>query len=557
MCTSVEDFISVGSWSRYIVTPMPEIMKTVEDFVSVGSWSWFVATSVIICASLVSLWWSLPRYGRNRGPKIFPIVGCLPQILWNAQRIYDWTTEELQKTPSLTMRSMVPGLAFIETANPVNVEHILKTKFENYPKGPFLCNMFYDLLGLGVFNADGSSWKLQRKVASPEFSRRTLREFALTSMQKETTDRLIPILDSVCDQGSVTDLQDLLLRFSFDTACQIAFGSDPGCLNSELSSAPFAKAFDDIVLLSTNRSWGTFPPWRLQRFLNIGSERKLSQSLKVVDKFALNLISTRRMELAKGEGNQVTSDLLSRFMQIADEFVELPEIKQKIGEDPRSKHVQPSDLFLRDIVTGFLLAGRDTSASGLAWFFWLLSSHREVEDTIYNEIMHILTLRKGERALQDEMFTFEELKNMHYLHGALTESMRLYPPVPEDSKEAAADDIWPDGTRVAKGTVVSYHIYAMGRNESTWGKDCLEFRPDRFLRDGVFVPPSPYEYPVFQAGPRMCLGVDMAFMQMKLVAATLILRYVFALRNGYQARYDLALTMKIVEGLPVYVRHRS
>lgn len=532
------------------------MLTATEDFVSVLSWSWLLA----ICASFVFLWWSLASYGQNQGPKLFPLVGCLPQILWNADRIYEWTTGELQKTASMTMRSAIPGLAFIETANPANVEHMLKTNFENYPKGPFFCNMFYDLLGLGVFNADGLSWKRQRRVAIPEFSRRSLREFALKSMQKEITDRLLPLLDRVSLQGHVVDLQDLLLRFSFDTACQIAFGSDPGCLNLDLSSCPFAKAFDDAVLLSTNRSWGTFPPWRVQKFFNMGSERKLRQALEVVDEFALNLIKTRKadLELAGDEPDHVTSDLLSRFVHFADEFVELPEIKQKIAEDPRSKHVNPSDLFLRDIVTGFLLAGRDTSASGLAWFFWLLSTHREVEDAIFGEIMLILSSRKEEHGLVEErLFSFEELKNMHYLHAALTESMRLYPPVPEDSKEAAADDVWPDGTVVAKNTVVSYHIFAMGRNESTWGRDCLEFKPQRFLRDGVFVPPSPYDYPVFQAGPRMCLGMDMAMMQMKLVAASLICRYVFVGRVGYCARYDLSLTMKIAEGLPFHVHPRS
>lgn len=533
------------------------ITVAVEDFrASVGSCSWLVtATSTLVCAlPLVLFWWFHPHYGRNRGPKIFPIVGCLPQLLFHAQRFHDWTTEELQKTPTMTLRGVIPGLDYIETANPANVEHMLKTNFENYPKGEFFCTMFYDVLGLGIFNADGSSWKLQRRVASPEFTRRTLRDFALKSVQSELTDRFIPILDNFCcdDNNPVVDLQDLLLRFTFDTACQIAFGTDPGCLNSQLASAPFAKAFDEAVLLSTLRSWGIFPPWQVKKFFNIGSERKLRQSLKIVDAFALDLIGCRRRELALGQCKDV-SDLLSRFMQIADDFVQLPEIQSKIAEDPRSKHVQASDLFLRDIVTGFLLAGRDTSAVGLAWFFWLLSSHREVEDRILDEIAAISQARsQGDAAL-----SFEELKDMHYLHAALTEAMRLYPPVPEDSKAAAVDDVWPDGTVVAKGTVVAFHIFAMGRNESTWGPDCLEFRPERFLRDGVFVPPSPFEYPVFQAGPRTCLGMDMAMMQMKLVAATLISQYVFVVKKGYRANYDLSLTMKIVEGLPVHVRRRE
>ncbi|MCL7026598.1 hypothetical protein MKW94_010330 [Papaver nudicaule] len=68
---------------------------------------------------------------------------------------------------------------------------------------------------------------------------------------------------------------------------------------------------------------------------------------------------------------------------------------------------------------------------------------------------------------------------MVYIHASLCESMRLYPPVPIDSKEAASDDILPDGTIVMKGMRVSYSPFAMGRMENLWGSDCNEFKPER------------------------------------------------------------------------------
>ena len=64
---------------------------------------------------------------------------------------------------------------------------------------------------------------------------------------------------------------------------------------------------------------------------------------------------------------------------------------------------------------------------------------------------------------------------MVYTHAALSESMRLYPPVPLDSKEAADDDVLPDGTVVKRGMRVTYHVYAMGRSERLWGSDWAEF----------------------------------------------------------------------------------
>ena len=113
--------------------------------------------------------------------------------------------------------------------------------------------------------------------------------------------------------------------------------------------------------------------------------------------------------------------------------------------------------------------------------------------------------------------TDEALSRMHYLHAAITEAMRLYPPVPISMHHCKQDDVLPDGTFVGKGWSLNHSVYAMSRLEGLWGKDCEEFRPERWLRkDGTFQPESPFRFPVFHAGPRMCLGKELAYIQMKL-----------------------------------------
>jgi cytochrome P450 len=148
---------------------------------------------------------------------------------------------------------------------------------------------------------------------------------------------------------------------------------------------------------------------------------------------------------------------------------------------------------------------------------------------------------------------------MHYVHAALYESMRLFPPVQFDSKFAAGDDTLPDGTAVTKGTRVTYHAYAMGRMESVWGPDCAKFRPERWLRGGRFVPVSPYRYPVFQAGLRVCLGKELAVMEMKAVSVAVVRMFDVEVvgENGAGAaapRFAPGLTASISGGLPVRVR---
>lgn len=211
-----------------------ETTTGVEDFVVVREWPWLITTSTLLCAvSLFYIWWQHPLFGRNRGPKLLPIVGCLPQIVMNANRFYDWGTEQMQRTPTQSWRGILPGkFDYIEMANAANVEDILKTNFKNYPKEEFVPANFFNLLGFGIFNADDSVWKLQLRVASPMFATQTLRDLALNSVHTELTERLIPILESFCDSNAIVDLQELLFRFTFDSICQLAFGTDPRCLTS-------------------------------------------------------------------------------------------------------------------------------------------------------------------------------------------------------------------------------------------------------------------------------------------------------------------------------------
>ena len=93
------------------------------------------------------------------------------------------------------------------------------------------------------------------------------------------------------------------------------------------------------------------------------------------------------------------------------------------------------DKFLRDIVVNFMIAGRDTSATTLSWFFHLLSKNPEAEKRILEEIHEVV--KENECAsLEESISLFCEslvhtvLDKMHYLHAALTETLRLYPPVP-------------------------------------------------------------------------------------------------------------------------------
>jgi len=510
------------------------------------------------------------KYGPNR----YPLVGSLFAFWKNRRRHIEWAAEMLAESPTQTIvLERLGGIRTVLTANPENLEHILKTRFDNYPKGNPFTAILHDLLGKGIFNADGDTWKLQRKVASYEFSSGSLRNFVLKVVE-EVTDRLLPMLHNASETGRCLDLQDILQRFAFDTICKVAFGVDPAWLDARFAESELAGALDVAAKLSAGRSAAPIQlVWKMKRMLNIGSEKRLSEAVAVVHEFAMEVIRRRRSQISNGgctasDSKWEQSDLLSRFMALSS--TNSNSTCKGHGHDMPTDAMGVeredccSDEFLRDMIISFILAGRDTTSSALTWFFWLLSSHPHVEEAIYKEIAHLIAARSQDidsSSSSPVLFSYKEMQNMHYLHASICESMRLYPPVLLDSKHALHNDVLPDGTFVGKGTRVTYHPYAMGRMNAIWGADCLQFKPERWVnKDGHFVPQSPFKFAVFQGGVRVCLGKEMAFIEMKFVAATVI--SMFRLQppvDSLQRTPKLVhcLTARMEGGFPVVVQRRT
>ncbi|KAF5197587.1 Cytochrome p450 [Thalictrum thalictroides] len=369
-------------------------------------------------------------------------------------------------------------------------------------------------------------------MASLELNTVSLRYYAFEIAANEINNRLLPLLqlaaaaDHKNNKDCCLDLQDVFRRFTFDNICRFTFGLDPGCLQLSLPMSNFAVAFDLASKLSAERALLPSPYiWKIKRWFNIGSEKKLKSAIKLINELGDEIIRQRRLMMDYDNNNH---DLLSRFMTTVT-----------------------NDKYLRDIIISFILAGRDTVASALTCFFWILAKYPKVESAILDEAYHLM-------GSSQSVASFEQVHKMTYLQAALYESMRLYPPVQFDSKFAQERDILPNGTLVKRGTRVTYHTYAMGRMEEIWGSDCLEFKPERWLKNGLFSPVNAYKYPVFQAGIRVCVGKEMALLEMKSVVVALIRQFKMApAEPNTGIRFAPGLTAALVGGHRVMVRERK
>ncbi|KAJ0040280.1 hypothetical protein Pint_26942 [Pistacia integerrima] len=396
------------------------------------------------------------------------------------------------------------NMDILATVDPANIHYIMSSNFSNFPKGPEFKEIF-DVLGDGIFYTDSDLWRSQRKAAQMLMNHQRFQKFLVKTSLEKLEKGLIPILEHVAKEGKVVDLQDLFQRFTFDSTFILVTGYDPACLSIEFPEVPFSKALEDADEAIFYRHVIPERVWKLQRWLGVGEEKKMKKAKETLDRVVFEYIQKKREELSKG-------------IQAKEEA---------------------------DGVDFFMIAGRDTTSSALTWFLWLLSKNPQVETKIREELKTIIPTDKTEAKWWK--FDIKELNKLAYLHGALCETLRLYPPVPFQHKVPIVPDILPSGHRVTpKKNKILFFLYAMG-NEVNMGEDCLEFKPERWISEkgGIKHEPS-YKFLAFNAGPRTCLGKEVAFIQMKTVAATIIHNYNVQIVKGQHHSPNVSIILHMM-----------
>ncbi|KAJ0968256.1 hypothetical protein J5N97_025173 [Dioscorea zingiberensis] len=468
-----------------------------------------------------------------------PMAGTIFHQLLNFRTVHDYHTKLSHKYKTFRLFTPVGNQTY--TVDPENIEYILRTNFKNYVKGEHTHRNCEELFGDGIFAIDGEKWRHQRKLASYEFSTRVLRDFSGVVFRSNAA-KVASIVHQGASSNQTLEIQDLLMRSTMDSIFKVGFGVELNSLEGPEEGNTFMNAFDNCSEIIMQRYFN--PLWKIMRFLNTGPEAKLKESIKLIDGFVYKLIHTKMEQNSKQDSDSMKKeDILSRFLVERE-------------RDPENM----TDKYLRDIILNFLIAGKDTTAGTLSWFIYMLCKHPLVQEKVAEEVEEATKASENTKNINEfaKNLTDEALDRMHYLHAALSETLRLYPAVPLDSKVCFSDDTLPDGFTVKKGDIVFYQPYPMGRMKYLWGDDAEIFRPERWLdENGVFKPESPFKFIAFNAGPRICLGRDFAYRQMKIFAAVLVHFFGFKLSDKNKVvKYRTMITLHIDQGLHVNAFHR-
>ncbi|CAA7391776.1 unnamed protein product [Spirodela intermedia] len=478
------------------------------------------------------------RQPGKRKKRYAPLVGSILNQAINFPRIHDYHTDQARRFKCF--RLFHPSRGYVYLADPRDVEYILSTNFANYGKGSYNRDNLEDLLGDGIFGVDGEKWRHQRKLASHEFSTRNLRDYS-SNIFKQDAVRLAKVISEAVSSNQPVDIQDLIMRSTMDSIFKVGLGMKLDTLRGRNEEeARFSKAFDDSSELVIWRYTDVL--WKVKRALNVGTEAALRRNMTIIDNFIYKIIDEKLEQMSQGRVDLMKKDdILSRFL----------EARQKEPENITRK-------YLRDTVLNFMVAGKDTTATALSWFFYMMCKHPDVQEKLAEQVDEATKARSSGLSMAEFTENLGLVNDLPYLHAALNETLRLYPSVPQDSKMCFSDDTLPSGFDVKAGDMVTYLPYSMGRLKDLWGDDAEDFRPERWLDEGGSLRhESPFKFTAFQGGPRVCLGREFAYRQMKIIAAVLLHFFKFEMADdGKDIRYRTMITL-LMQGLRLRVSLRS
>ncbi|KAL9631158.1 MAG: hypothetical protein Q9204_004369 [Flavoplaca sp. TL-2023a] len=451
---------------------------------------------------------------------------------------------DLHKKFGTTFSSRFYLSSVINTIEPQNIQAVLSSNFVQYGIGNRRKNAFAPLLGqLGrshsVFQLDGKPWKQSRAEVKPWFVRNHEADLRMLEKHFQTLLKCIPT-----DGKSTVDLGPLFLAFTAQVTVHMIFG----CAAEDLGQSP--PRMKEFLSAIHDAQRGCEERWQLGQVADWLPSSNFQASVTTVKGMMQDMIktlldctqSTTKLPGAEVAGNQGQSFLRS------------------LAE--RSSSLDAAN---EQLLTLFM-AGVDTTAAHLTSLFHTLASRPEVWASLRAEVA-FLQLGVEDGTQRPKPPTLAQLRSLNYVHGCVNECHRLYPVQPSNSRVANRDTILPTGggadgkspVFIAENTMVSYSITALHRRQDIWGADADEFRPERWNRDDEvgsldsqdgkttdgkagLATRTKWSFIPFSAGPRTCLGIEMATIEIAYVVVRLV-QYVKAVNSRDDAEWTEGLAM--------------
>nr|CAI5869330.1 unnamed protein product [Callosobruchus analis] len=394
----------------------------------------------------------------------------------------------------------------------------------------FFYEQLAQLTGDGLVTLGGSKWRRHRKLINPSFSQKMLRSFF--PMMSAKSDDLVKDLQSTVGM-KVAPIYRIISRYTVELTFQTAMGVDVD-LNSIESNLD--EVIDRMIELLTERILKLW--YHLYIFWYLSGKEKEYEYYRKRLRRVVDEVVKRKMEGEESKHPITEEDLVTDPEGLPRNTVFLDSLMGNTDLDESE---------IKHEVNTFMIAATDTTAKALTALFTVLGIYPDIQEKVHKEII-------DKAGLEGEP-TPETLNELEYTDRVIKEVLRLFPPAFMISRYASDDIDLGDNITVPEGASIAIPLLIIHRSAKFW-KDPLKFDPDRFLPDAAQI--LPFSYLGFSHGPRSCIGMRYAMLNMKLAIVKVLrnVKFFSEYKSVEEIKIKLTLFLKMRDGPKVWIENR-
>ena len=476
---------------------------------------------------LVTLIYYQLTYWRSRGipyRETLPILGVFSAVFFRQQSLAELVHDLYYALPGTKYFGCLDfGTPTLFIKDPEMIREIGVKSFDYFPNHrSFVEEDFDPILAKNLFSLRDDRWREMRTILSPSFTASKMK-YIFQLVSKVSTD-FVRYLREHPEIADEMDMKDVYTRYTNDVIATVAFGISVDSMkdrdNEFYTYGKDVVSFDGFTRVLKFMAARIFP-----KFMRLIGQSFLSGN---TDRFFKKLVyDTVRTREEKGI---VRPDMIHLLLQAKD--------------NEKGIEMTNEDIIAQAFI--FFFAGFDTSARLMCFVSHVLAYHPEVQERLRNEVDDTLA------GQEDENISYEKLAKMKYLDMVISETLRLYPPMPFTDRVCVKKFDLPPAMEggmkytVMPNTSLWIPVFAFHRDPKYF-EEPEKFDPERF-NDENKNDINPYTYIPFGVGPRKCVGERFALMEAKILLTHLLRNFV--LTPSEKTRKEIVWSKKTFDMRP-------
>lgn len=453
---------------------------------------------------------------------VHPLFGTLHHFPGLGEDGLEFSHNEMIKHKYFSRNWLGPFACVIIAYHPDIVKEIIKHSVKPRNKGLLSSN--YDMgvswLGESLVNTNGQRWYRKRRLLTPSFHFDVLKNYV--KVFKSCADIFSAKLEKFSKSNEDFDLQNVISLYTLDVILRCCFSLESNCQLTKGRQNEYSAAIRELQYMLMLRGLNPFH-MNESIYKSTPTGKKWYKLCKKAHEETERIMKERKKEIEEHGETQpprTAKDFLDTLLT---------------ARDPDGNGLAWQEI--RGECDTFLLAGHETSASGILWTLISLAQHPEYQSRVLKEVNDVLG--------QNEEVEWGDIAKLQFTGQCIKESLRRNAASWAIGRKTT-EDIEFQEYLIPKDTLVILHLYQLHTNPHVW-KDPLEYNPDRFDPEET-AKMDPYQFIPFSAGSRNCIGQHFAMNEMKLAVAQVVKQFKLETDPKKPIKRHLSLTLKAEGG---------